>query len=178
MYRLVKPIVLCGFMASGKTTVGKLAARRWNLPIYDTDKLIVSKTGKSISAIFAEKGEAFFRDVEHEICREVADYPPCIISSGGGLLTYSRNGDLLQGKTVIVLLNRDFDTIWSFLSNCTDRPLVTQKKKDGILALYESRIPLYRKYADFEIENTSGPEKCVDILEQNLMKQGVLLSEM
>ena len=72
MYRLVKPIVLCGFMASGKTTVGKLAARRWNLPIYDTDKLIVSKTGKSISAIFAEKGEAFFRDVEHEICREVA----------------------------------------------------------------------------------------------------------
>ena len=54
MYRLVKPIVLCGFMASGKTTVGKLAARRWNLPLYDTDKLIVLKTGKSISAIFAE----------------------------------------------------------------------------------------------------------------------------
>ena len=136
MYRLVKPIVLCGFMASGKTTVGKLAARRWNLPIYDTDKLIVSKTGKSIS----EEAE------------------------------YNMDWELF--------LNRDFDTIWSFLSNCTDRPLVTQKKKDGILALYESRIPLYRKYADFEIENTSGPEKCVDILEQNLMKQGLLLSEM
>lgn len=177
MLRLTKPVVLCGFMASGKTTVGKMAALRWNLPFFDTDALIVAKAGKSISDIFAESGEAHFRDIEHAVCRELTAYPPCVISSGGGLLTYSRNGDLLTGKTTIVLLNRDFDTVWSFLSGCTDRPLVAQKKKDGILALYESRIPLYRRYADFEIDNTDTPEKCVALLERQLLDRGLLLAE-
>ncbi len=177
MIRLIKPVVLCGFMASGKTTVGKLASERWNLPFYDTDAIIVSKTGKTISEIFSISGETCFRDIEHDVCKEIAEYPPCIISSGGGLLTYSRNGDLLKGKTTIVLMNRNFDTVWSFLSGCDDRPLVAQKKKDGILTLYQERIPLYRRYADFEIENNTDPAECIKLLEQKLINRGLLISD-
>ncbi|MBQ7486077.1 MAG: shikimate kinase [Clostridia bacterium] len=161
MIKLQKPIVLCGFMASGKSTIGKLASAQWHYPFYDTDTMIITRAGKTIPQIFAAEGEQGFRDLEHEICREIVGLLPCIISSGGGLLTFARNGDLLQGRATIILLSRDFDLTWEYLAGCQDRPMLRGKTKEEIRSLYLARIPLYRKYADYEIENNGSPETCL-----------------
>ena len=73
---ITKPIFLCGYTSSGKTTIGKELAKQLHVPFYDTDKLITVKTGHTPQEIFAEKGDAYFRDTEHEIAKEVAFYPP------------------------------------------------------------------------------------------------------
>ena len=100
--KLTKPIFLCGYTNSGKTTIGKERARQLDVPFYDTDELITSQTGQTPQQIFASQGNEAFRNIEHEITKQVSSYPPCVISTGGGLLTYSRNGDLLSKAGTII----------------------------------------------------------------------------
>ena len=83
--KLTKPIFLCGYTNSGKTTIGKELARQLDVPFYDTDELITSQTGQTPQQIFASQGNEAFRNIEHEITKQVSSYPPCVISTGGGL---------------------------------------------------------------------------------------------
>ena len=159
-----RPIILCGFMASGKTTIGRLTARSLQVPFYDTDELIVRKAGLTIPEIFALYGESGFRDMEHEVAKSVSSLTSCVISTGGGMLTFDRNGEVLRSSGTIVLLSRDFETIWATLSGCTNRPLVQKKPKEEVRALYDTRLPLYERYAHLVIENNGSPESCVSRL--------------
>ncbi len=113
--KLTKPIFLCGYTSSGKTTIGKELARQLDVPFYDTDELITSQTGQTPQQIFASQGNEAFRNIEHEITKQVSSYPPCVISTGGGLLTYSRNGDLLSKAGTIIYLNRPLKTATTVL---------------------------------------------------------------
>ena len=83
--KLTKPIFLCGYTNSGKTTIGKELARQLDVPFYDTDELITSQTGQTPQQIFASQGNEAFRNIEHEITKQVSSYSPCVISTGGGL---------------------------------------------------------------------------------------------
>jgi len=78
-------IVLTGFMASGKSAVGKELAKRLKMDFVDTDNLIEEREGMEISRIFREKGESYFRDVETKIVKEVAEYKNSVIATGGGV---------------------------------------------------------------------------------------------
>ena len=162
------PILLCGFMASGKTTIGQLLSEKLSLPFYDTDAMIIAKTGHSIPELFSLYGESGFRDIEHDIAGSIPCLSPCVVSTGGGLLTFSRNGDLLKGKTTIVLLDRSFDLTWESLITCQDRPLVKGKTKEDVKVLYDARVPLYRKYADIVLPNDDTPEAAVAALQKIL----------
>ena len=113
--KLTKPIFLCGYTNSGKTTIGKELARQLDVPFYDTDELITSQTGQTPQQIFASQGNEAFRNIEHEITKQVSSYSPCVISTGGGLLTYSRNGDLLSKAGTIIYLNRPFENCYKSL---------------------------------------------------------------
>ena len=80
---ITKPVFLCGYTSSGKTTVGKELAKQLGVSFFDTDELLARQAGQTPQQIFAEKGEAYFRDLEHEIARQTSAYPPCVISTGG-----------------------------------------------------------------------------------------------
>ena len=81
--QLNQSIVLCGFMAVGKTSVGHLLSETLNVPFIDTDAYLMVKTKMSIPEIFQKGGEGYFRDLEHEVAKEVVLLPPSIVSTGG-----------------------------------------------------------------------------------------------
>jgi len=96
-------IVLVGYMGSGKSVVGKLLAHALELPFIDLDEYIESELQKSISQIFTEKGELFFRNKEHEYLKKVLrDHDHLVLATGGGTPCYSGNMEYLLKKTANV----------------------------------------------------------------------------
>ena len=158
---LGKKIILCGFMASGKTTIGRTLAKRINIEYVDTDELLVKTYGMDIPTIFEKYGEEYFRDLEHDIAKKVSKMTSGVISTGGGMLTFDRNGEVLKKGGTIICLVRDFDRIYEDLLSDTNRPLARDKSKEELKQMYDMRISKYQKYADYTVENNGSPEDCI-----------------
>ncbi len=91
-------IILTGFMATGKTTVGKLLAEQLDYEYVDTDELIVERSGQTVAEIFREKGEAAFREMEATVSRELGDKEGLVISTGGHLMLDAANAAALSKR--------------------------------------------------------------------------------
>lgn len=153
-----KNIVLCGFMGSGKTAVGKQLSRLTSLNYVDIDNYIERKTGKTISEIFAESGEQHFRDLEYEAAKELSLKKRYVISAGGGTLLYERNVQVLKESCTVIFLDVPLSAIKYRLRNDTKRPLLQRPDKDRVMEeLYNQRMPLYLKAADYRIDATKSP---------------------
>lgn len=163
------PIVLCGFMGCGKTTVGKIIAKKTTLDFVDMDRYIEEKEGCTVKEIFAQHGEDYFRDLEHKACVELAKREHCVISSGGGSMIYERNVQALENDAIIVFLSVPLEDIKYRLRNDTKRPLLQRPDKDEAMAeLYNKRLPYYSAAARFVIRPGRNPaataEKIIEIL--------------
>lgn len=157
-------IVLCGFMGSGKTVVGKELAKILGVKFVDTDEMIEAEQGVAIKAIFATHGEDYFRDLEHEMCKKVADMKNCVVSTGGGALTFQRNVDALKKGSKIVFLDASFDVICDRIGDSTTRPLFRDKEKAKLL--YDERKDKYLAAADIVIDGDMSARKtALDIAE-------------
>lgn len=157
-------IILCGFMGSGKTVVGGELAKIMGRKFVDTDERIEAQQGVAIKAIFATHGEDYFRDLEFACCKEVAQMKNCIVSTGGGALTFQRNADALKQGGKIVFLDADFDVICDRIGESSTRPLFQDKVKAK--ALYDERKAKYLAAADFVIDgNMSARKTAMDIAE-------------
>ena len=150
-------IILCGFMGSGKTVVGKELAKIMGRRFVDTDELVERKQGIPIKAIFEAYGEEFFRDLEHKVCAETAELKNCVISTGGGAVTFERNVEALKKGGKIVFLDADFQTICDRIGNNTNRPLF--QDVDKAKALFDERRPLYEAAADFSVDGSMSAYK-------------------
>lgn len=137
-------IVLIGMAGCGKSTVGKALAERLGKELVDTDEMIVNTENKPIPEIFAEKGEDYFRWCENVAVNLAGKEKSQIIATGGGVVTREENYKALKQNGIIVFINRDAD-----LLPTNGRPL---SQMHGVKALYEKRMPLYRKFADIEID--------------------------
>ncbi|WP_010631520.1 shikimate kinase [Sporolactobacillus vineae] len=143
--------VLTGFMGSGKTTIGRLMAEMLHCPHIDLDEAIVAKAGKSISRIFAEEGEPYFRDLETQLLA-AAVARAGILSTGGGTPVRMENNLLLRRiKTPVIFLETSPEMILERLKNDRNRPLVQALDPDKLLQLYRERESCYRQSADFRI---------------------------
>lgn len=151
-------IVLCGFMGSGKTVVGKELAKIMGCKFADTDEMIEAEQGVAIKAIFATHGEDYFRDLEHEMCKKVAGMKNCVISTGGGAMTYRRNVDAIkQDGAKVVFLDASFDVIYDRIGDSNNRPLFKDRKKAK--ELYDERKSKYRAAADYIIDGNMSARK-------------------
>ena len=149
-------IILCGFMGSGKTVVGTELAKITGRKFVDTDEMVEKKQGVAIKAIFATRGEEYFRDLE------VAQMKDAVISTGGGAMTFQRNVDAVKNSGKIVFLDADFDVICKRIGNNTNRPLFQNKEKAK--ALYDERKAKYLACADIVIDgNMSARKTALDI---------------
>src|SRR5690606_27386423 len=101
---LATNIVLAGFMGAGKTTVGRLVAHRLGWPFVDADDEIVARAGMSIPEIFARYGEAHFRQIEREVCAELARREHTVIATGGGALVDETNLKTMLASGLVVCL--------------------------------------------------------------------------
>ncbi len=147
-------IVLIGLMGSGKTAVGKLAAKRLGFRFLDTDQLIVQAAGQPIPRIFEKEGEAAFRERESAALLRLLNRQHCIIATGGGIIIQERNHPLLRHLGCIVWLDASIDTLRARTGSGRGRPLLKgQDPKARLQALMEARRPLYQKLADLRIQS-------------------------
>ena len=150
-------IVLCGFMGCGKTVVGKELAKIMGRKFVDTDELIEKEQGIAIKAIFAARGEEYFRELEYEACKKVSEMRNCVISTGGGALTFERNAAALKAGGKIVFLDASFDVICERIGNSNNRPLFEDREKAR--ALYDERKEKYLAAADYVINGDLSARK-------------------
>jgi shikimate kinase len=162
-----KPVVLVGPMGVGKTTVGKKLAKRLELPFVDTDAVITKNHG-DISAIFANRGEPAFREIESDVLVSLLN-EPAVISTGGGAVLHEKSREALSLATV-VYLSTDGKHIASRLKG-GNRPLI----KNGISdwrQIYNSRKPLYEQVADLTVDTSnSSLLQTIEAILEGLNKQ-------
>jgi shikimate kinase len=139
-------VALVGFMGTGKTSVGQLVAERLHFEFLDTDDCIEAKTGKPISQIFADQGEAAFREHECEVVRSLEDRRNAVIATGGGLVANPGCLASLKTHALIFCLWASPETIWQRVRHQTHRPLLqTADPELRIRLLLAERNPFYRQ---------------------------------
>lgn len=160
-----KNIFLCGFMGCGKTTVGKLLSKRLGREFIDMDKYIEEKENMTVSQIFEEKGEAYFRDVEHQVCIELSKKENLVVATGGGALTYKRNVDKVKKNSSILFLSVPLRIILKRLENDTTRPLLQRDDKEqAIRELYNKRLSSYMDAATIIVDGSQNPGSVVNLI--------------
>lgn len=153
-----KNIVLCGFMGCGKSTIGSLLSKKTGMSFIDLDSYIEKKEDKTISQIFADSGEEYFRQLEREASQELSKKNGLVIATGGGTLTYKVNVDAFKTNGKIILLDLPVEVVAERLKNDTTRPLLNRPDKDKAMReLYEKRLPLYRSAADIAVDASQSP---------------------
>ena len=153
----LKNLILCGFMGSGKTTVGRLLAQRLGLRFADTDELIEEKEGRKITAIFEESGEDYFRAREREVCAELAQKSGLVVAAGGGALTFEENAAALGRTGVIAFLDVSPESVIERLKSDDTRPLLTGDREKSVRALLAARMPAYRRACHFAVNADNNP---------------------
>ena len=148
----MKNVVLTGFMGTGKTSIGKILAKKLNCPVIDLDRQIEEKEKRKINEIFEKDGEAYFRRLEKEAVREAAQNEGVVITTGGGAVLDPENVRALREKGLIVALFAKPETIYKRVSHSMARPLLNKADKfSEIKKLLEIRRPFYEK-CDLKIE--------------------------
>ncbi|MBV9308204.1 MAG: shikimate kinase [Acidobacteriaceae bacterium] len=146
-------LYLAGFMASGKTTAGRVLAAELGWRFADIDSEIEQGEGMSISQIFRERGESAFRDLETAIIRryvrQVQFGNPLVIALGGGALIQPANWQILENNGITIWLDCPLERIRKRLGNDTTRPLAADPQR--LAQLFEERRPLYSR-AHFRVE--------------------------
>ena len=150
-------IVLCGFMGAGKTVVGKELAKIMGRKFVDTDEMIEEETGISIPAIFAARGEEYFRELEYEMCKKAAELKNVVVSTGGGAMTFERNVEAIKKGSKVVFLDASFDIICDRVGDASSRPLF--KDKENAKKLYDERREKYLAAADYIINGNISARK-------------------
>ena len=166
-----RSIILIGFMGSGKTSVGLKLSYRLRMMVEDTDKLIERREGRSVSEIFAGQGEAYFRQQESALLRELQTYPyDRIYSVGGGTPVRQENRELLKGLGLVVYLRVSPWTVYNRLKGDVTRPLLQcPDPLSRIQELMEERREAYESCADVIDADTLDME---EILERIVAKTG------
>lgn len=140
-----KVIFLIGLPGCGKTALSKMLAKKLNYTLYDMDSYIEEKENKTITNIFSDNGESYFRNIESEVLEELSNFNNVIISTGGGIVLAEKNRNILKNKGLTVFIDRNADIILENIDP-RERPLFA-KDKNKLLELSKHREPLYRESA-------------------------------
>lgn len=162
---MVNSVFLVGFMGCGKSTVGQQLARRLAWRFIDLDEQIEMTEGRTIAEIFAQAGEAPFRQLEHESLRKLVEETArpggWVAALGGGTFVQPANYDLLhRAKAITVWLDCPVEELLLRCALMTNRPLF--RDESSFRALYESRVPYYRQAMFTVAAGNSTPDEVVD----------------
>ena len=160
-------IFLIGFMGAGRSTIARTLQRELGFPLVEMDERIVQEQGMSINDIFAQYGEAHFREIESQLVVDLGKQEPSIVSCGGGVVVRPENTQNMKKSGRIVLLKASPETIFERVKNSTDRPILNgHMNVEYIAELMEKRRALYEEAADITIQ-TDGKTReqiCEEII--------------
>jgi shikimate kinase len=149
-------IVLIGFMGSGKSSIGRIIARRLRFQFLDTDRLIEERARMTIPEIFERHGEPHFRERETAVLESLLGVKRHVFATGGGIVTQPRNVEILRQLGLVVLLKADPEEIFRRVSRNADRPLLkVEDPRERVFTMMAERAPLYEGAAQFEVDSTA-----------------------
>ena len=143
-------IVLVGMMGAGKSSVGRLLARKLDRALYDSDEMIEERTGRTVREIWSTDGEAAFRALETETLNEtLAMSEPAIIAAAGGVVLSEANRRALTDSSAhVVWLLANVDVLITRVKNGAHRPLLDDDPDEVLRKMFDDREALYRAVAD------------------------------
>ncbi|MDE6196212.1 MAG: shikimate kinase, partial [Erysipelotrichaceae bacterium] len=156
-------LVFIGMPGAGKSTIAKSLAQHLQKEFIDTDQLIEQKAHQKIADIFDEHGEEHFRELEKQVCFDVATMHNKIIATGGGVVKNEEIMNALASNSILLYLDRDLQLIKLHNEN---RPLA--KNKTMLTTLYNERSALYNYFADYTFQNNDSIEQTIQNIIQEL----------
>jgi shikimate kinase len=173
-------VILIGYRASGKTTVGKLLAMLLKIPFYDSDSVVEEIVNAPVKNIVAHHGWEYFRKKETEAIQLLSAKGDCVIATGGGVILAAENVKLLKQLGVIVWLNAPIKDIIDRLNedaqNNAVRPqFTTDDLAQETMDIFAERLPLYKKTADFMV-GTAGKSapQIAETIYHHLLESGIV----
>lgn len=158
-FGLPKSIVLIGMMGAGKTTIGRRVAERLGVRFVDADKEIEKAAGQSISELFEEYGEAYFRDGERRVIARLLSGPPCVVAAGGGAYIEPVTRATIDARAITLWLRADVDVLWERVRRRSHRPLLrTGNPRATLKGLMAERYPVYAE-ADIVVDSEDLPKE-------------------
>lgn len=152
-----RTLVLVGLMGCGKSSVGRRLSARLNLPFIDADDEIEKAAGKSIKEIFAEHGEAYFRDGERRVIARILRGGPQVLATGGGAFMNRDTRENIRNAGVSVWLRADLPLLMRRVLRRENRPLLQAKDPEAVMAsLMQARYPIYAE-ADVTVDSREIP---------------------
>ena len=161
-------IVLIGYRGAGKSAVGRRLAARLGRTLVSTDAEVVKRAHRTIPEIVAKEGWEYFRDLESDICRELANRDQLVIDTGGGAILRPQNVEALKKNGTVFWLEASVEIITKRIGRDTQRPSLTGTKSfvDEIQDVLRERTPQYQAAADHVIRTEDQP---IDQLVETLL---------
>lgn len=144
-------ITLIGMAGAGKSTIGRALAQRLNFTFIDVDCLITEKAGMTLQALIDKQGDSALIRFEEEAILKLEEVDECIISPGGSVVYSVKAMEHLKKVSKIVFLDTPFRSIIKRIRNTRNRGIVGLRDR-SLKELFEERVILYKKYADFTIK--------------------------
>ncbi|NLN40047.1 MAG: shikimate kinase [Smithella sp.] len=173
-------IILIGYRATGKTTVGHLLADKIGIPFVDTDRLIEEAAGMTVGDVIQSEGWEKFRDRETQAVLSLREMGVCIVATGGGAIVRSVNTDTLKKEGILIYLKaRSADIVGRLRldeQRERTRPRFTSAGLEAeTIAVLNERIPLYETLADYTADTSDkSPPRVADEIYEHLLETGVV----
>jgi shikimate kinase len=145
---MTRNLILTGFMGTGKSTVGQLVATQLGREFVDIDTLIEQRQGRPVPQIFAQSGEPYFRQLEADLCRELAMRNGLVIATGGGALVSETNLRLMEQNGLVICLDCEPTVLWQRIGQSDNRPMLAANDEERfarLSALLTQRAPAYAR---------------------------------
>lgn len=144
-------IFLCGFMGCGKSTVGRELAKLMGSKFIDMDTYIETKEGISISEIFAQKGEPYFRSVEADTVIELSK-TNAIVGCGGGAMLNPISAEVARNAGLVIFLDVPFSACYDRIKGDKNRPIVMNNSKEQLENIFNERHTIYKANCSFKVD--------------------------
>lgn len=158
-------LYLIGYRGTGKTTLGRALSIQLKMDSVDMDDLLVENLGMTIPDIFKNKGEAFFRNEESRLLKELSVREDLVVSTGGGVIILPENREILRSSGTCVWLQASVEQIYQRIAGDANRPALTehQSQLEEIRSMLNTREPWYRETAHLVLDTEKmGIQACVE----------------
>lgn len=150
-------------MGCGKTTSGKLAAKKLGCALLDTDQLIVDREQMSIPEIFSQKGEPYFRRIEAETVKSLCGRTAVVACGGGALLNDDTAKAAMDGG-IVIFLDVPFDICYERIKDDPNRPIAAASNRDELLERYNKRREIYSRNSSVTIDASGTPVEIAEMI--------------